>query len=210
MAKGKSKPKKKPAKKKVVIKKPATKKAAKKKPAKKKVVIKKPVKKAAKKKPAGIKAATKKKAAQKAGKTVKAKGKTAKKKKHASSKMARLTKEDLDYFKRILNEKRNRIIEKARNTLNEGMKLDEADLPDEYDMASSEYLQYFTLRLRGRERYFLDKIDKALARIDGGAFGICELCGDDIGMARLMARPETTLCIRCKETQEREERMFSE
>lgn len=121
-----------------------------------------------------------------------------------------LSKEDIDYFKRVLNEKRSRIVEKARDTLNEGMKLDEADLPDEYDMASSEYLQYFTLRLRGRERYFLDKIERALQRIDERVFGICEVCGEDIGMARLMARPETTLCIRCKETQEREERQFSE
>jgi len=125
-------------------------------------------------------------------------------------KKAGLSREDLDYFKRVLNEKRSRIVEKARDTLNEGMKLDEADLPDEYDMASSEYLQYFTLRLRGRERYFLDKIERALQRIDEGNFGICESCGDEIGMARLMARPETTLCIRCKETQEREERQFSE
>lgn len=125
-------------------------------------------------------------------------------------KKAGLSREDLDYFKRVLNEKRGRIVEKARDTLNEGMKLDEADLPDEYDMASSEYLQYFTLRLRGRERYFLDKIERALQRIDEGNFGICESCGEEIGMARLMARPETTLCIRCKETQEREERQFSE
>jgi DnaK suppressor protein len=125
-------------------------------------------------------------------------------------KKAGLSREDLDYFKRVLNEKRSRIVEKARDTLNEGMKLDEADLPDEYDMASSEYLQYFTLRLRGRERYFLDKIERALQRIDEGNFGICESCGEEIGMARLMARPETTLCIRCKETQEREERQFSE
>ena len=236
MAKGKSKPKKKPAKKKVVKKPakkkvtkkaPAKKKVAKKKPAKKKVVMKPAKKKAAKKAPAKkkpakkkitkkapakkkvVKKPAKKKAAPKAVKTAKTRGKAAKKK-AGGSKKARLTKEDLDYFKRILNEKRGRIIEKARNTLNEGMKLDEADLPDEYDMASSEYLQYFTLRLRGRERYFLDKIDKALGRIDEGAFGVCEMCGDDIGMARLMARPETTLCIRCKEAQEREERMFSD
>lgn len=123
---------------------------------------------------------------------------------------ARLSKEDLDYFKRILLEKKQRIIEKARSTIDEGMKLDESELPDEYDLASSEYLQYFTLRLRGRERYFLDKIEKALERIENNTFGICEACGEGIGMGRLMARPETTLCIRCKESQERQEKQFSE
>ena len=83
---------------------------------------------------------------------------------------------------------------------------DEADLPDEYDQATSEYLQYFTLRLRGREKYFLDKIEQAIARVKDGSFGYCDACGVQIGMNRLRARPETTLCIRCKEAQEREER----
>jgi DnaK suppressor protein len=127
-----------------------------------------------------------------------------------AKKKSGLSKEDIDYFRRVLNEKRSRIIEKMRDTINEGMKLDESDLPDEYDMASSEYLQYFKLRLRGRERYFLEKIDAALQRIEEGTFGLCEVCGEEIGMARLMARPETTLCIRCKETQERQERQFTE
>jgi len=43
------------------------------------------------------------------------------------------------------------------------MALDSNDLPDEMDLASSEYLQSFTFRLRGREKVFLDKIEKAQA-----------------------------------------------
>ena len=88
------------------------------------------------------------------------------------------------------------------------MTLDSADLPDEMDLASSEYLQSFTIRLRGRERTFLAKIDKALQKIDASTFGICEACEEEISVKRLEARPETTLCIRCKEEQEREERQF--
>jgi DnaK suppressor protein len=113
-------------------------------------------------------------------------------------------------FLAILEEKRQRILRKARTTIEEGMKFDEADLPDEYDQATSEYLQYFTLRLRGREKYFLDKIEQAIGRIKDGSFGYCDSCGVQIGMNRLKARPETTLCIRCKEAQEREERQFGE
>ena len=45
--------------------------------------------------------------------------------------------------------------------------LDANDLPDEMDLASSEYLQSFTFRLRGREKVFLDKIEKALNRARG-------------------------------------------
>ena len=67
----------------------------------------------------------------------------------------------------------------------------------------------FTFRLRGREKSFLDKIDKALAKIEDGSFGKCEECEEEISAKRLEARPETTLCIRCKEDQERQERDFT-
>ncbi|MFM2421436.1 MAG: conjugal transfer protein TraR [Pseudomonadota bacterium] len=117
-------------------------------------------------------------------------------------------KSDLKKFRKILEEKRDALVKAARESLEEDMTLDTNDLPDEMDLASSEYLQSFTFRLRGRERFFLDKIDQALKRIDDGTFGICESCEEPISVKRLEARPETTLCIRCKEDQERAERDF--
>ncbi len=119
-----------------------------------------------------------------------------------------MTKTQLKKFKESLEAKRNEIILRARQTLDEDMTLDVDDLPDEMDLASSEYLQSFTFRLRGRERMLLDKIQKALARLEEGSFGECEECGDKISLKRLEARPETTLCIRCKEEQERVEKDF--
>jgi DnaK suppressor protein len=76
------------------------------------------------------------------------------------------------------------------------------------DLASSEYLQSFQFRLRGREKIFLKKIDYALAKIEEGTFGMCESCDEPISIKRLEACPETTLCIRCKEDQERTERSY--
>lgn len=119
-----------------------------------------------------------------------------------------MSKEDLQRFKTQLTEKRDEIVRRAEQTLRQDMTLDADDLPDEMDLASSEYLQAFTFRLRGREKNLLDKIQKALDRIDNGTFGICEECDEQISMKRLEARPETTLCIRCKEEQERVERDF--
>lgn len=119
-----------------------------------------------------------------------------------------MLKKDLERFKELLQNKRLTLIKNAKKTLSEDMSLDSSDLPDEMDLASSEYLQSFTFRLRGRERTFLAKIDKALQKIDAGTFGICERCEEEISIKRLEARPETTLCIRCKEEQEREERQF--
>src|SRR5688572_12454422 len=119
-----------------------------------------------------------------------------------------MTKLQLKKFREMLEAKRDEIIKRAQQTLDEDMTLDTNDLPDEMDLASSEYLQSFTFRLRGRERFFLDKIDQALKRIEDGSFGICESCEEPISLKRLEARPETTLCIRCKEDQERVERDF--
>jgi DnaK suppressor protein len=119
-----------------------------------------------------------------------------------------LSKTDLQRFKSMLEEKRLQIIENAKNTLAEGMALDADDLPDEMDLASSEYLQSFTFRLRGREKFLLEKIDRSLEKITTNEFGLCDECAEEISLKRLEARPETNLCIRCKEEQERAERAF--
>ncbi len=120
-----------------------------------------------------------------------------------------MNKVQLKRFKQLLTEKRDEIIKKAKQTLEEDMTLDSNDLPDEMDLASSDYLQSFTFRLRGREKAFLDKIQKALGKIEDGSFGTCDECGEDILVARLEARPETPLCIDCKEEEERKERAFA-
>ncbi len=121
----------------------------------------------------------------------------------------KLTKREMMNFRKLLESKREEIMRNAQKTLGDSMALDAAELPDDMDLASSEYLQYFTLRLRGREKTYLGKIEKAIGRIDKGTFGFCDDCGEFIGTDRLTVRPEATLCIRCKEAQERDERQFS-
>ncbi|MCA9583310.1 MAG: TraR/DksA C4-type zinc finger protein [Myxococcales bacterium] len=119
-----------------------------------------------------------------------------------------MKKAEVEKFKKILVEKRAAVIANANKTITDDMTLDASDLPDEMDLASSEYMQSFTFRLRGRERFFLQKIDKALRKIDENEFGVCESCEEPINLKRLEARPETDLCIRCKEDQERQEKDF--
>lgn len=120
-----------------------------------------------------------------------------------------MNKSQLKKFRNLLQSKRDNIIRRAQQTLSEDMTLDANELPDEMDLASTEYLQSFTFRLRGREKTFLAKIQKALNKIEDGTFGLCEACEAPIALKRLEARPETTLCIKCKEEQEREERDFA-
>lgn len=120
-----------------------------------------------------------------------------------------LTDKDLKKFRELLESKRQAVLDRARKTLTEDMALNPDDLPDEMDLASSEYYQSFEFRLRGREKSHLAKLDHAIRKLDDGTFGTCESCGEPIGRKRLEARPETGLCIQCKENQERDEKAFS-
>lgn len=120
-----------------------------------------------------------------------------------------LKKSELKRFHKLLEQKREALLASARNMTSEAMTLDTNDLPDEMDLAASEGMQSFEFRLRGREKTFIEKIDRALKKIEAGGFGICEECEEPISIKRLEARPETTLCIRCKEDQERQEKDFA-
>ena len=119
-----------------------------------------------------------------------------------------MNKKTLERFKTILTDQRDNLIETARNTLASDLGINVDDLPDEMDLASAEYDHAMNFRLRGREKTLIKKIDLALVRIEEEEYGLCDDCGDDISPRRLEARPVTTLCIRCKEEQERKEKEY--
>ncbi|MBI2345494.1 MAG: RNA polymerase-binding protein DksA [Deltaproteobacteria bacterium] len=120
-----------------------------------------------------------------------------------------MNKKELKRFREILTERRQQVLQAANHTREEGLGVDQNDLPDEVDLASTEAGQSLQLRLRDRENVLLKKIDKALQKIDEGEYGVCEICGEDIDVKRLEARPVTDLCIRCKEEQERVEKSYA-
>ena len=120
-----------------------------------------------------------------------------------------MKKKDLAQFTTRLKEEKARILNNTERSKHEDMTLSPDDLPDEVDLASSELNQSVALRLRDRERLLLQKIEEALARIESGNFGICETCEEPIEPKRLEARPVATLCIRCKEAQERKEQIYA-
>jgi len=122
--------------------------------------------------------------------------------------VAPLNQKDLKRYKKMLEDSKSALLESAKKTLMEESNFDTDDLPDEIDLASSEYAQSMVFRLRDREKFLLKKIEKALSRIDDGTFGICERCEEPISLKRLEARPVTTLCIRCKEEQEKKEKSY--
>ncbi len=112
---------------------------------------------------------------------------------------------ELDRFKKLLEDKREEILNEAERTLTE-MTDQSGNIPDPNDRASAEADRSFELRIRDRERKLLPKIEAALERIKDGTFGECEGCGEEIGLKRLDARPVTSLCIDCKTLQEKKEK----
>jgi DnaK suppressor protein len=113
--------------------------------------------------------------------------------------------EKLGHFRSVLNEEMRQLLQDAGKTVSE-MTSDTTNFPDPNDRATQESDRSFELRIRDRERRLINKITEALERIDSGEFGVCELCGEEIGEARLRARPVTTYCIDCKMEQERQEK----
>jgi len=117
-----------------------------------------------------------------------------------------LDKKQLEYFKKLLNEKLDELLNEANKTVS-GMSNTNENMPDPTDRASLESDRNFTLRIRDRERRLIGKIKEAFERIEDGSYGICESCQGPISEKRLQARPVTTLCIECKKKQENEEKI---
>jgi DnaK suppressor protein len=111
---------------------------------------------------------------------------------------------DMQFFKEHLNEMLQDILKQGEETLEDMTDASEV-YADPADRATAESDRSFTLRLRDRERKLIKKVQEALERIEDGSYGICEECGEDIGVPRLKARPVTTLCIKCKSKQEEDE-----
>lgn len=83
------------------------------------------------------------------------------------------------------------------------------DLPDETDLAATEINQNLIFKLRERERQLLSKIDEAMARMEEGSFGTCEVCEEPIEKKRLQARPVSTLCLVCQEEREHRDKIYA-
>ncbi len=204
--------KKKAVKKKIAKKSPAKKKVAKKKiakksPAKKKVAKKKIAKKSILKKKAAKKIISKKKTT--TGKIYKkAMGKVTNIKKSPTQKTIAPYKqkrknedymgvEQSHHFRLLLLSWKKELMEEVDRTVHH-MQDDASNFPDPNDRATQEEEFALELRTRDRERKLIAKIDESVVKLDSGNYGFCEVCGVEIGIRRLEARPTATQCIDCK------------
>ena len=206
--------------KKKVAKKKASK-ASKKTAAKKKSTVKKKTS-AKKKAPAKKKATSAKKSSAKSTTTKKNKNKMTKVTELKTKKISKKEKiapyqektgedymgeEQSVHFRELLNSWKDDLIAEVDRTVHH-MQDEASNFPDPNDRATQEEEFSLELRTRDRERKLIRKIEEALVALDNGDYGYCEVCGIEIGVKRLEARPTATLCIDCKTLDEIKERQL--
>ncbi len=114
--------------------------------------------------------------------------------------------------KKFLNQLRNRLKNRRHHLLKEvKLRLREFKdsgghrLTDTADIASNLMDDEIVMSIAQGEAREIEEIDNALSQIKKGKYGVCESCGRKISKQRLIAIPFVSLCIKCKETEERDE-----
>lgn len=121
-----------------------------------------------------------------------------------------MTQEQLDYLRKIVMEKRDRLLAELElmksSGLNASMKESSGDhssysfhMADQGTDTMDREQQYF---FAARDGNLLYHLNLALERIEKGDYGACVQCGQDINIERLEAVPHARLCIECKSKEE--------
>jgi RNA polymerase-binding protein DksA len=74
---------------------------------------------------------------------------------------------------------------------------------DQADVGSNTFERDHEMSMAKNARANLELVEGAVKRIDAGTYGVCESCGNPVGKMRLQAFPRATLCMECKQRQER-------
>ncbi|WP_332836344.1 TraR/DksA family transcriptional regulator [Streptomyces odonnellii] len=74
---------------------------------------------------------------------------------------------------------------------------------DDADTGTKNITREHEMALAANAREMLEQTERALQRLDSGTYGLCEICGNPIGKARMQAFPRATLCVEDKQRQER-------
>jgi DnaK suppressor protein len=110
-----------------------------------------------------------------------------------------VTPAEADEFRGLLEDERMRILGSLAVLREDGQRNmeDEVGLPGGVgaDTASVTFDRELGEGIEEGVTQTLNQIDRAIARLDEGTYGLCERCGKQIALERLIARPAATLCI---------------
>lgn len=123
---------------------------------------------------------------------------------------SRMNKEELKYFEKLLNEKKETLIQELDYIEDNSMRLNAKDGAGDLSSHAYHLADHATetqdreqaFHMASREGRYLFYIEEALDRVRAGTYGLCKSCGKIIPKARLEAVPTAKMCIQCKAKQE--------
>ncbi len=108
-----------------------------------------------------------------------------------------LDRRTLERFKKILLKEREKIIGDVKHIYESTQEVGQDGIQDIGDEAANIYNKQILLTLNENERMRLKDVDESLDRIENGTYGICEECGEPIGLKRLEVKPVAKYCVPC-------------
>jgi RNA polymerase-binding protein DksA len=123
---------------------------------------------------------------------------------------AKLTKKELDDLRARLVEEREELQEQLTTIEDTSFSATQSDLSGDVglddesaDAGTATFEREKDLSIEQNVRDLLQKVDRALQRIDAGTYGVCDRCGKPIEKARVKALPYVDLCIKDAQAQSR-------
>lgn len=114
-----------------------------------------------------------------------------------------LVKKVVETYKKRLLDKKKGLTEAYMKNKTYGRQTDDEGTQDLADKAASAYTKEFLYSLSNTDREVLKRVEEALARIAGGAFGVCIECRVELNKKRLEAVPWASHCVPCQEKLEK-------
>jgi len=111
----------------------------------------------------------------------------------------RLTDKELLFFKKELENKKNKILLDLKNRDSELNDTRTSELRDEVDHAFFAITNLTNNSILKRQYQTLNLINRGLNKIELGTYGVCNLCEETIAVERLKVAPFAEQCISCKE-----------
>ncbi len=116
-----------------------------------------------------------------------------------------MDKKFINQLRNQLKDRRHHLLKEVKLRLREFRDSGGYRLTDTADIASNLIDEEIVMSIAQGEAREIEEIDNALSQIKKGTYGVCESCGTKINKERLMAIPFVSLCVKCKETAERDE-----
>lgn len=116
-----------------------------------------------------------------------------------------LKKDEILKFKKRLEELRAQLSHSLKGSTAEVKTPDEATGYSQHqaDQGTDDFDRTISLEVTEREYHVLRQIDRALAKIEDNTYGICDVTGEEIPIARLEAVPYATMTVKAQEQLEK-------